>query len=247
MPLKVKNSAEFGRMIAALAGDIVTASIHLQLLQDLNRSRRKYVRALSQSPAFWQNTFQAHGHTAMFALCRAYDSHDDSVNLKNMIEVARDHPEWFSEAEFRVRKKDSPHLKSLAEVKRTPDRRKVRYHLAFCGSPLVLRLQHWRHQAVAHKSRAVALSPEAVVARFPVSFRNMQTLTKRAARMVNYYSNLYDANTYSMQMFGNNDYRKVLEVIHRDIERHEVAFTAELRRAGYTRSGKPIARRKKTN
>ena len=231
-------------MIAAVADDIVTASIHLQLLQDVNRSRRKYVRVLNQSPAFWSLTFAAHGQTAMFALCRAYDSHNDTVNLRNMIEVATAHPEWFSEAEFRARKQGNPHVDSLAQSNRVPDPRKTRYHLAFCMSPLVSRLQNWRHQAVAHHSRAHALNPQEAIARFPISLRNMQTLTKRAARMVNYYPNLFDANTYSTRMFGNDDYRKVLQVVHENIRLHEKAFTKELRRAGLPRTGRLLRRKK---
>lgn len=231
-------------MLAALADDVVTAAIHLKLLRDLDRSVKKYFRAFNQSTAFWNLTFKAHNHTAMITLCRVWDSHADTVNVNNLVTVAADHPEWFSEAEFRVRKQGNPYVDSLAKANRTPDRKKLRYHMRLCKSPLVGRLQGWRHTAVAHLSTSRALNPEGLVRRFPVSIRDLQTLTNRAARIVNYYTDLFSAGVYSTRMFSDDDYMKVLEAVEDGIRHRRTQYKQELRQAGLTPKGTPLKRRR---
>lgn len=245
MPLEVRNSAEFATFVKTLADDIVTAAIHLRLLCDLNRSVRKYVRELNQSPAFWSLTFRAHSECAMLALCRIYDSNQKSLNIGNLIDVARLNPDWFSTEQFRLRKKDSPYVDSLAETDRMPKKSRIRADLKFCSGPLVSRLQIWRHQAVAHRSREHALNPAAAIARSPISIKDMQKLTDRAAKMVNYYSQLFDANSYMARIVGHDDYIHVLESVRERMRRRQQEIAEELRQAGYTRSGHPIARRRK--
>jgi hypothetical protein len=245
VPLKVRNAAEFSRLVNALADDIVTAAIHLRLLRDLHRSVRKYVRELNQSPAFWSLTFRAHSDCAMLALCRIYDSHEKSLNIRNLIDVAMANPDWFSTEQFRLRKKDNPYVDSLAETDRLPKKSRIRADLKFCSGPLVSRLQIWRHQAVAHRSREHALDPAAAIARSPISIKDMQKLADRAARMVNYYSQLFDANSYMTRIVGHDDYIQVLESVRERMRSIEGGITEELRQAGYTRSGQPIARRRK--
>lgn len=181
----------------------------------------------------------------MLALCRVYDSHDKSLNIRNLIDVAVANPAWFGAAEFRLRKQGNPYVESLAEIDRLPKKRRIRADLKFCSGPLVSRLHVWRHQAVAHRSREYALDPAAAIARSPISTQDMQKLTDRGARMVNYYSQLFDANSHMTRIVGHNDFIHVLNAVREHRLSAERKITEELRQAGYTRTGKPIKRRRK--
>ena len=107
------------------------------------------------------------------------------------------------------------------------------------------RLQNWRHNAVAHRSAAHALNQ--ATSSPGCRYRSgICRLTKRAARTVNYYSQLFDATSYMMRMIGNDDYRKILQRAHDDIRQHEQAINEELRQAGYMPTGRPIRPRNRT-
>jgi hypothetical protein len=240
MPLKVKTAAEFKAMIAALADDLVDASAHLRLLKDLDGSRDAYWRELSQAPTFWGLTFRAHSDAAMVNLCRAYDSHKDTLNLRTFLETVKNHPDWFEESRFRERKRDNPYVDSLAASPRRPDDAQVRADLDSLGDDLVRRLITWRHSAVAHRSREYALNPQNVVARSPISLDDMDTLVERGTRILNRYSDLFDANVFSTHMVGREDYLRVLKAIRSyredrkaqaDARLHSHAFAAAVQAA----------------
>lgn len=230
MPLKVKDATELKAMITALAADLVDASIHLKLLMDLDHSRNEFAKELNQSNTFWFLTFRAHSDAAMLRLCRAYDPHDNSLNLTTFLSTIRNHRDWFDEAPFRERKKDSPYVDSLAASPRRPDDTQIDADLALASDELVKRLVVWRHSAVAHRSREYALRPHEVVARSPISLDDMQTLVDRGTQILNRYSDLFDANVFSTQMIGRDDYRRVLEAVRSHLLKRKMEFEAEVRR-----------------
>jgi len=56
MAIAVKNAEEFERLIDGLGADLVSASIHVQLHQDLLASVADFEREFNQARTFWHLT-----------------------------------------------------------------------------------------------------------------------------------------------------------------------------------------------
>jgi hypothetical protein len=121
MQIKIKDSEEFGRLLKALADEMVTAIIHFRLYSDLEASVNNYVTELNQSPAFWSCTFRAHRDTVLLRLCRIYEQHSSSLNLKNLLDTIEANIDIFEVERFRERLKDDPFVNSLSSSSTKPD------------------------------------------------------------------------------------------------------------------------------
>jgi hypothetical protein len=103
MQIRIKDSEEFGGLLKALADEIVTACIHFRLYSDLNAAVNSYVTELNQSPAFWSYTFRAHLDAVLLRLCRIYEQHDSSLNLRNLLDTIQANIDIFDIEQFRER------------------------------------------------------------------------------------------------------------------------------------------------
>jgi hypothetical protein len=169
----------------------------------------------------------------LLRLCRAYDTHAQSLNLRNLIDTIEDNMVWFDEPEFRVRLKENLHLDSLASIPRRPDAAQLVKDRAFVtadGNPLVKTLVQWRHNAVAHQSVHHALNPAAFVSHNELLFSDIQLLAEEGMRILNRYSSLFQARTDMPRMIGNDDYKFVLDAVKEKLKAIRAAFDAEVQR-----------------
>jgi len=147
--IDVSDSAEFKRLLEALADELIDAHDHFRLHQDLNATIPEYQVEFNQSAEFWTITLSAHMDATLLRLCKAYDLYEGkpSLNLRNFLETIQANLHLFDEPNFRERLKDNPFVDSLAASARKPDAAQLQQDLesASNANPSVKKLTIWRH------------------------------------------------------------------------------------------------------
>jgi AbiU2 len=235
MKIPIRNSAEFGLLLSALADELVAAKIHLKLYQGLAAAIPEYGREYRQSWTFWSLTFTAHFDAAALRLCKAYDqygSENPPLNLRNFLDTIDANKELFDEPNFRERLKGNPFVDSLAAAPRKPDPNQLKQDIesVSASNPLVKKLTIWRNNFYAHCSKAHALDAETFVRDYPLSIADVQTLLENGLRILNRYSDLFVATIHSTNMIGRDDYLSLLKALREGLDAYEARIEEEIKR-----------------
>ncbi|MHC5674032.1 AbiU2 domain-containing protein [Nostoc sp.] len=81
------TSEELGKLLDGIANNLVYASIHNPLHTNLSEASEEYNNEMNHSSVFWQLTINAHATTTILMLCRVYENHKDSLNLKKLLNI----------------------------------------------------------------------------------------------------------------------------------------------------------------
>ena len=219
--IKVTDESEFKRLLEGLSNDIVDAHIHYKLYKDLCEASEEFPFVIPQSNTFWSLTLKSHLNTSLHALTRAYDKTDGALHLFSFLQTIKANPDLFSTAKFRERKKADPFIDSLAEECRTPDLVNLESDISLCShkEPLVNILVIHRNNVLAHKSAVNTALGRSIYETHPLTFEDFETLLKRAIIILNTYSQLFEASSYSTQIIAHNDFRYIFECINSAIEK----------------------------
>ncbi|EGW22789.1 hypothetical protein [Methylobacter tundripaludum] len=231
MKIKITNSEEFSRLLEVLTNETVTACIHFRLYSDLEAARPTYAVEFNESWTFWWLTFQSHLDTTLFRLCKIYEPHPESLNLPNLLNIIKENAKFFDEGNFRERLKGNPFVDSLASSLKKPDLIQLQKDIAFVNmksNPLVNTLVMWRHKFFAHRSAGYVVANKSLADQYPFNMIQVDQLLKEAIRILNRYSILFQASSYSTQIIGHDDYRHVLKSIRSALLRHEEEIAHEL-------------------
>jgi len=230
--IPVESEAAFSTLLTSITEDTVTASIHWRLCKDLWAAVPEFVRELNQSPAFWSLTFNAHREVAMFRLGRLYDQQAGALSLPSLVDTIAANVQRFDEGPFRERLKDNPFVESLAQDARRPDEATLRQDAASVSEksdPLVKRLLAIRNRVLAHRDPRVVLGAVSD----PIGAmdgKDIDALLARAATIVNRYGIMFRAGTSLMSIVGQDDFRRVLEHVRRDVAACEKQIADEIAR-----------------
>jgi AbiU2 len=230
--IRIETETQFETLLQSLSEDAVTASIHWRLYKDLWACVNEFVRELNQSPAFWSLTMDAHREVALFRLGRLFDQQNSALSLASLVDTIAANLHLFDVELFRVRLKDNPFVQSLSEDARRPGRETVATDAREVSEsdPLVARLIAVRNRALAHRDPRIVLrvvdDPTAAL-----SAPDIDALLARAAGVVNRYSSMFKAHTHMMSMFGQDDFRRVLEHVRADVDAIESRIDDEIARA----------------
>lgn len=227
--MKIHNSSEFHKLLFALAGDLVDARIHFNLWRDLSAAKEEYFIEFSQSNTFWYLTFEAHLDATLVRLCKSFDLHRRSLNLRTLISTVKDNLHLFEEAGFRDRLKGNAFVDSLAASYRVPSAAMIQEDLEFVSldNPLVKKLTVWRDKHIAHRDPSPVLNPEELTVRYPLLFTDIDKLLRGGLRIVNEYSSLFIATTHSSGVVGKDDYLTILKAVRESVDRHEAMIEQE--------------------
>ncbi|MBI3771528.1 MAG: hypothetical protein HY272_02335 [Gammaproteobacteria bacterium] len=222
--IPIKNAAEFTRLLVALSEDVIDANIHYRLYCDLLDARDKYPRVIAQSPAFWGITLKSHLNSCLHLLTRVFDQDQRALHLKSWLITIKENISFFDEINFRERLKNNPFIDSLAQDPRRPDDQQLDSDIASCSDSdeLVKRLIIHRGNSIAHRNAKNAATGKHVSDNHPLSFEDLEELLNRAITILNRYSDLFEASTYSTQMIGHDDYKRIFKYVDEGV--------AELRR-----------------
>lgn len=212
---KIRGEAELRQLIDTLSVDLGRIHDRLWLFHALMRARkRRYTLALSQSQTFWSLVYGGLHDSALSGLCRAYDqtNHDDMLTLRSLLETLKARPAFLpgsaSQIDPRQLQKD---LDSVSKEK----------------SRQVDHLSKWRNKFFAHRDARKILNGNTLGVDAPLTFRDVDTLLKRAFRILNRYNLILFRNSHAMQagLVGYADYEKVLQTLQKAAKARQLKLT----------------------
>lgn len=218
--INIKDSAEFERLLQALSNDVVDAHIHYQLYKELIEAISKHPLVVRQSNTFWTFTLQAHLNSSIYALFRAYDQNASSLHLRSWLNTIKDNLHLFDETGFRERLKDNPYVASLAQDSKKPDEAILTEDIAACSNsdPAVKKLTIYRGSRIAHRNAKNLVTAQEISDNHALMFEDVNTLLERAITILNRYSYLFSASTYSTQVVGHDDYEYIFKCVEEKVE-----------------------------
>ena len=229
--IKTNDDEEFGRLVRAIADDMVTATIHWRLYQRLLEAVREFEREFNEARSFWSLTFRAHHDVTLWRLGRLYDPTVGALSLPNFLATVRNNLPTFDAGAFRERLAENAHVDSLASHPRRPTKAQIQddvLRVTAQNDPLVSALVDLRKGHLGHRDA------KAVLGRLKLPGLNASQITElleRAREIVNRYNQLYSAATNSVQMVGEDDYLSVLKSIRFAPDAHEAAIQREIEEA----------------
>jgi len=233
MPSLTADSAEFKQLLDALSSELIDASFHFTLHQNLQAATPDYWMVFSQSNTFWTLTLSAQMDAVVIRLCKAYDQYGGTkptLNLRSLLETIKDNLHFFDEPNFRERVKDNSFVDSLAKGSRKPDPVQLQTDLEFVThNPLVKKLTDWRNKVYSHLSLDVVLNPKEFHSASPLSFADIRTLLENGITILNRYSGLFEASSYSTMMVGGEDYLWVLKTAKEALQAYQARIEAEFK------------------
>ena len=219
--IRVTSSDEFKRLLEALARDVGDANIHWRLYRDLDAELQQHDQVRNQTRTFWYLTLNAHSFTAVECLCRAFDQNDSALHLHSWLKTIEANLHFFDVPEFKKRLADNPFVESLAESVRIPDRAQLAVDIALCSAtdPKVKALQIHRNNITAHRNARMTVQGRPISDEFGISVEVFEALLNRAHEIINRYSSLFTAATYSRKMIGHDDYRYIFKCVQDAVAR----------------------------
>jgi hypothetical protein len=212
---------EFDRLLEELANDIRKASDHFTLHCDLREAVENYERVFNETRAFWWLTINSNLDSCIFRLCRLYETEKNSLHLHNWLEFIKKNLHLFDSAKFKARLKTNPYVDSLADAGVQPDLKQLAKDLQATSlkDPLVKRLYLLRCNVYAHKNARATARGADWLKDYPFKYDEIEALIKRAFEILNRYSSLYKATSFSKQLIGKEDYQTVLDCVKDSLDR----------------------------
>jgi len=215
---KKVSAEELERQIKYLQRELFNAKVHFDIFMGLREAWSENIKGIQCSPAFWQFTMEAHMSIAIVRLCRIYDVHQSALHLLKFLHTVEANSDLFSEEVFRDRHKGREGLDWLAKYSRSLSSEQLEADKAFCNpnSPLVGGLLRWRDFKIAHSNYAETVNAMTEFhTRFPLPFENIKALIDRGFSIVNSYSGLLNATTFSEQFASQQerDFQFVLDAL----------------------------------
>jgi hypothetical protein len=215
--MKIKNmsEADVESLLDAIAQDITDAHANYRLFCDISDSITEFDTEMAQSKTFWGLTTTALKESALLHLCRVYDQTPGALSLAYLLNTFKANPDWFSEDKFRIRLSANPYVDSLAESNWIPSAEEIEadIKLATNEHKAVEKLTLWRSNVIAHRNAKFSMGKNQVLVDKPLSEKDVEFLLKNALSIYNRYSDSFRASTNISTMFGQDDYKSVLEYI----------------------------------
>ena len=166
----------------------------------------------------------------MIHLCRVFDQESKSLNLFNLLETIKANIHLFEEKHFRERFKDNAFVELLTKDNRIPDKAQLDKDILFVRNqnPLVKKLMIWRNNIIAHRGARVSLGKNEILANNPLSEQELSTLLDECFRILNQYSSLYRASSYSRKVIGHDDYKSLLNFIKLGLQKWDEDIDKEI-------------------
>lgn len=215
------SSTELSKRISALSNDVVNANIHWKMRCDLINSLQKYPLVGPQSNTFWHYTLKAHATSTIINLCRIYEKRQGTLNLLEWLKTIQDNLNLFETSAFKKRLAGNEFVDSLALEARCPDKSTLEADIANCSpsDSLVKKLMDYRGDFFAHKNTDIAIGNKLIQAEQLPSDEDISALLERAITIFNRYSYLFQAETYSTNVIGRDDYKYIFSCVNSAVEK----------------------------
>lgn len=232
MEISIASAEEFESLLNALASEIVDAQIYFKLHTDLIAAIPGYEEVFNESPTFWGLTVHALLDATFSRLCRIYDQNSKSLNLRNLLDTIKANLNIFDVQNFRERLKDNPFVESLSQTARKPSIDMLKQDIQYVSSTnhIVQKLVIWRNNIFVHRKATNVVNQRNIADDYPLSKNDVSGLLDRAESILNRYSSLFRASSYSTQIVGHDDYLYVLKTIKTKIQLQEKEIASEIAR-----------------
>lgn len=223
MEIKIKSSNQFNGLLNSLAEEIIDGECYFKLHEDLISAIPDYREVYNQSNTFWSLTTKALFDATLSRLCRVYDQNSKSLSLCNLLDTIEANLGIFDTDNFKERLRDNPFVESLAQTARRPNADILKQDMKSANDtdPLVKKLIIWRNNILSHKTATVIVKQIAITKNYPISRDDISQLLSRATSILNRYSGLFRASTYSTQIIGHDDYLYILKTIKESIRKYK--------------------------
>jgi hypothetical protein len=223
MAIQVRDSAEFQRLLQS-ALELVDANIAFKMHSNLIAAyESESGEAMRQAWTFWSLTIQAHLDSAVFRLCRIYDQDDKNLGLRGFMHTIQSNRHLFSKEQFAARVAGRAHADSLITAFAPLDSRQMEVDMAYVtrtSNPAVDRLIAIRHNYYSHRNAKDVVADRAVAEKYPHMRDEVGELLKVGLAIVNLYSILFEANSWSSGIIGQDDYHYVLRAARERLDRY---------------------------
>ncbi len=223
MAIQVRDSAEFQRILRALALELVDANISFKLHTNLLAAYESESRAaMREAWTFWSLTIQAHLDSAVFRLCRIYDQNNKRLGLRGFMHTIQSNPHLFSKEQFSPRMDGRANADRLIEAFAPLGPRQIEVDMDYVtrtSNPMVNRLIAIRHNYYSHRNAEDVVADHAVSEKYPHMRDEVGELLNVGLAIVNLYSNLFDLNIWSSGIVGQDDYHYVLRAAQERLDR----------------------------
>lgn len=231
MAHKVLTDKELANLFDSLFQDATTATHYLELICDINKAFNSYPNEFSVSNTFWYLSISALKEAMSVRLARLYIG-QDGLTLHRLLKDIKNHVHLFESKAFKERLKDNSFVDSLSEIERRPSLDEIVSDISsVCETDdLVKKLMIWRHNVYMHTSYSVAKGNKNILKDNPISEEQIRHLIDKALLVLNKYSSLFRASTYSRGIIGHDDFLWTLDLLRLGIERREQNIQAEFKR-----------------
>lgn len=211
----ISTSSEMAALVEGLANDVIHARFYYDLLAGLAQEFEKDPRIYNESKSFWGSVSTALRDAMLVRLTRAYDQDHRSLSLVNWLDTIRANLALFEPHAFTDRATNNAFVDSLAALGRVPDSQQLGIDRDSVSGrdPLVLKLIKLRNNGSAHmqaKAVAARIDPFRKHALYPAEYL---PLLERAKTVLNRYSGLFHASTFSDKIVGGDDYLFVVRAV----------------------------------
>lgn len=214
MKFNLSDLSTFEKLLNNLALDLREAWLHYKLFSSLNDSMSEYEREMSQSRAFWELTINSHLENSLFRLCRVYDQHKDSLNLKNILEAIKIKSDQIENHDADHEKNDSNlAFKNLDNIAK----KQLESDLNFVSKEgdIVKKLVIWRNNKFAHQSAKKIIGKIDIFQEHSITYEELELLFSSGIEIINRYSNLLFNSSFSKNMVGQDDFQYVLDSVRK--------------------------------
>ena len=217
--ISIESDEQFKHLLGSLAQELVDANIHWKLRKDLEDQIRPFSDEFNQTATFWSLTFQAQLDAAIFRLVRIYDGNTHALSLRNFLDTIVANLQIFDVDRYRDRLKGNPFVDSLTDKAEQPNADQLSNDIAFVSNEnkLVQKLTIWRNNLFAHKSAKNAVRNYNIANDFPLTSEDIDNLLVEGMNILNRYSLMFVANTYSTQIVGHDDFTFLLDCVKKDL------------------------------
>ncbi|MQR00980.1 AbiU2 domain-containing protein [Glaciimonas soli] len=224
--IQIRDAADFKRLLNGLADDIVGAHIHHKMRKDLIKAADKYPLVMQQSNTFWSTTLKALNLTSFALLAKVYDTDDKSLHLSSWLRTIKENQQLFGDQGFRDRLCENPFVESLAVGSRIPDISVLEIDIVSCSisDPLVKTLVVHRSSTMAHRNARNTARATSIADTYPLSWDDFETLLRRAHDILNRYSVLFEASSYSTNAIGDQDYEYIFQCVNEAVEKSQSLY-----------------------
>jgi hypothetical protein len=215
-----------------IADELKNAELYLNYYNELKEFLHiKYPDVFLHSPAFWENTGRVYFDAMTMCLIRAYDQNKKkNIGLKLLLQRIKENIHLFTDEAFKNRMKENKYLDNLMSRRfsQSDFEKKLKEDMNYVNhqkNTLVNNLKTIRNKSIFHKDVRVFFKQDDLT-HIKVSPEEIKKLIDDGLEMLNFYSRLFNAKTFSVYKPNFGDHEIIFKVMQEYSEKMD-AETAQ--------------------